>query len=366
MKQLRDEREKLTAMAKAYPLADIAEKLGFVPRENGGTSIKWVCNDGQSVWIGTGANEQKFNSFTNEKLHGSNPINFVMALDQCGFVEARNKVIELIGRDDLLRDEEYQKQQIIAAARRIEAAKKEPKPFTPPEKSDIATVAIHNYLIHKRKIDPGVVEEAIADGKIYGTHAGAYSNMVSVGVDQIIEVKGIEEGKRFNKIISGSSREEQGFSIGAEGGDVKKIYLCESSIEAMSLYDLQGQHGDMYTSTSGARPTPPRWLEKFPKAAIVIAFNNDAPDPKTGKQAGQEAAAKLRESLKKADPDRPVSITAPKGKTKDWNDFLKIIKAEYGEEFYNNDNAIDAIARRHLPLEPTPVQTVHNPNDIER
>lgn len=73
-------------------------------------------------------------------------------------------------------------------------------------------------------------------------------------------------------------------------------YLCEGEMDAMSAEQLG--LSPVVAGTAGAGAFDPTWRRFFePFDKIVLLYDNDLPDPKTGKRAGDEGAKKVSQEL---------------------------------------------------------------------
>ncbi|MHB8978779.1 MAG: DUF3991 and toprim domain-containing protein [Trichloromonadaceae bacterium] len=116
-----------------------------------------------------------------------------------------------------------------------------------------------------------------------------------------------------------------GFSKGGEKGlwmhgpkDPARVVVVESSIDAMSYYQLKPDEKTLYVSTSGsmspeAKQNLKAVLDNHQDAEIVAAFDND--------KAGEKHAAELAELVEMAGPGREVRRDLPD--KKDWNEDLQ-------------------------------------------
>ncbi len=101
----------------------------------------------------------------------------------------------------------------------------------------------------------------------------------------------------------------------------KKVYVCEAPIDAISLYELAIDKNAVYTAMAGLKPaTLQRIIRDYPNAEIIIATDWD--------DAGRNFSIRQHNELK-------LKVIAPakeyRKKCKDWNDYLKVRKAEINE-----------------------------------
>lgn len=161
---------------------------------------------------------------------------------------------------------------------------------------------LYDYLCGKRKLDPAIVESLVSNGTIFLSTYKTSKNIVFKATGSgcnHYEITGIGS-KRF-KLCSDSDN-FWSFKI----GDSDCAYICESAIDAISLYELTGNDGT-YISICGSANRINlinKILDQFSK--VYLAVDND--------YAGNKAASMLPEL------NRLVPVH------KDWNEDLKIKK----------------------------------------
>lgn len=99
------------------------------------------------------------------------------------------------------------------------------------------------------------------------------------------------------------------------GGEIRRIVVVESGIDAMSYYELHGQPGDCYVSIAGSMsPEQRAALERVVASApaVVVATDSD--------ESGQAYAEAVRQWRSDATRETPEA-------GKDWNDALKAYKS---------------------------------------
>ena len=149
----------------------------------------------------------------------------------------------------------------------------------------------------------GLDMTADMEGLVYPTGYKCCTNIVFLSRDcQYGELQGSIPGSRFKQKISGADSDGY-WIIGAE--DPKRVYVCESAIDALSLRQIQQNELDSAFASiggCGCKKAVERIRQTYPKATLIIAFDHD--------EAGQRAANGY------TDPKLvPVS--------KDWNDDLR-------------------------------------------
>ena len=135
----------------------------------------------------------------------------------------------------------------------------ERQPFQPPAPDESKWLAVRQYLIQKRQLPVALVDELHSQGKIY---ADAKQNAVFLRQD--IEgnltgasLRGTYNDSSFKGLATGSQREGGWFSFVQGEGELKRIVLVESAIDALSAAALAEQPGKaMFVSTDGAGSVP--------------------------------------------------------------------------------------------------------------
>lgn len=152
----------------------------------------------------------------------------------------------------------------------IDAEKSTAKPFVLPPKEDGPYKRVWAYLTFKRNIPHEVVEKLFDENTLY--QAAKYGNCVFISPKcNYAEIVGVGN-KRYKGIAQGS--DVDGYWItGAE--NPSKVYICESAIDAISLYTLQGDDSSAYASMGGLKPQAlQRILVEHPDKCI-LAIDND-------------------------------------------------------------------------------------------
>ena len=182
-------------------------------------------------------------------------------------------------------------------------------PFKMPQKASEIN-SLFRYMFD-RQIRPDTVQKLIDDNLIYeDTHA----NIVFVRNTcdkRMCIIKGTDPKYPFNKIITEIPHNYWFFCAGE---NPTKIYVCESPIDAISLYECLNHAGGIYTAMAGLKyMTLKRILNDFNKnndKEVYIAVDWD--------KAGQDFC-------KKYNLDKEFNILLPENnfeKTKDWNEIL--------------------------------------------
>ena len=172
------------------------------------------------------------------------------------------------------------------------------------------------YLTETRKIDTAIVDELHAVGSIYANDHRPNPSLVFLHRDQHGKVCGasLRDTKHqsvFRPCLG--DKLSAWFAVG-ELTKADRIVAVESSIDALSYYNLFGRRSNSLAVVSCAGATVPRDLMLYAhdgRKAFVVALDNDP--------AGQRGREKARnETVDWA--GFKLSLECPKGK--DWNDDL--------------------------------------------
>ena len=198
------------------------------------------------------------------------------------------------------------------ASKALQSAKKEA--FVAPTKIDGRFSRTFAYLTNTRKIDAKIVQNLIDMGLLYETKFGDKYNAVFMSKHcDYAEVQGTLSygAARFKGTAKNS--DEDGYWLYIPNGsdsDIKKIYICESAIDAISLYQLQKMNNEEtsfcgFLSNGGAKKDAAieRARKDFPNVEFVVATDHD--------EAGNNFAIRHKE-LKRIVPTYH-----------DWNDTLQ-------------------------------------------
>lgn len=182
-------------------------------------------------------------------------------------------------------------------------------PFKLPQKASKIN-SLFRYMIN-RQIHSDTVQKLIDDNLIYeDTHANIVFTRNTCNKRMCI-IKGTDPKHPFNKVITEVPHNYWSFHVGE---NPTKIYVCESPIDAISLYEYLGHTDGIYTAMAGLKyMTLKRILNDFNKdndKEVYIAVDWD--------KAGQAFC-------KKYSLDKEFNILLPENnfeKTKDWNEVL--------------------------------------------
>lgn len=164
---------------------------------------------------------------------------------------------------------------------------------------------VKHYLIHDRGIGPGILECLIETGKLY---ADGRTNAVFLLLGKNNKPVGAElrgtTATQWRGMAPGSKKDLGCFAIHEPSATT--IVLCESAIDAISLFTLCPGH--CCVSTAGARPNP-LWLSDLIQQGNEVYCGFDADS--TGDDMAQAMIA-LHPTVKRLRPPQH-----------DWNEVLK-------------------------------------------
>lgn len=179
------------------------------------------------------------------------------------------------------------------------------KPFLQlPEKNNARLPQIINYLSAVRSIPAQIIKSLIDSGKLYADHRGNAIFLLLGKEKNIVgaELRGTSH-IRWQGMAPGSRKDLGCFCV--SHFNIRKMVLCESAIDACSLFALYPNC--MAVSTSGATPNP-AWLKSFINNGydIYCGFDSD--------ETGEKMANKmifLHPTIKRIKPHK-----------NDWNEVL--------------------------------------------
>ncbi|OWY64277.1 hypothetical protein B7486_48150 [cyanobacterium TDX16] len=289
----RDKRESLAALAerlREIPLEDIAASLGLEPDRH--DKHKW-----KDAGLIVSINNQKFFDHAVQK-GGYGAIDLVMHVQQRDF---RGAVDWLSNGASIELLQERSPRQTV----RVKS-----KSFQLPVADGSKWAAVRQYLTQKRHLLPTLVDELHQQGIVY---ADGKQNAVFVrkSIDGVLtgaSLRGTYNDSKFKGLATGSRREGGWFSFVRGEGELKRIVIVESAIDAMSAAALAQQPGKtMFLSTDGAGSLPMSWLKQQQGVQVIVAHDAD--------RAGEEMAWKVALELP------AVTRAIPSG-GKDWNEQL--------------------------------------------
>ena len=285
--------QSITSLAnhlREIPLEEIAMLLGLTLDKH--DKHKW-WGDGQILNI----NNQKFYDHLN-LTGGYGAIDLVMHVQGQSFKEALKWLSD--GKRELPRVPRSLAQPKVT----------ERRPFQFPIAEDSKWLSVRQYLVAQRKLPVTLVDKLHNRGIIY---ADAKQNAVFLRQDIANNVtgaslRGTYQGSSFKGLATGSQRENGWFSFVQGEGELKRIVLVESAIDALSAAALAEQPGKaMFISTDGAGVIPVPWLQQ--QGVVVVAAHD-------GDRAGEEMAWRLAMEISSVTRATPAY-------GKDWNEQLQ-------------------------------------------
>lgn len=208
----------------------------------------------------------------------------------------------------------------------------ERQPFVAPAPDDRKWVEVRQYLIKQRALPASIVDRLYQEGKIYasgvsptvlerlhqlGRNGEKLTNAVFIRYSLHGEVKGASLrgiGSKFKGLAPGSRKDEAWFSFTQGEGEVRRIVLTESAIDAISAAALAKDKSTatIFLATDGTGAVPIELLRS------VLARGGQVVLAQDGDRAGQEQAWKI---IKELGTGNIVRATPTCGK--DWNEFLQ-------------------------------------------
>jgi conjugative relaxase-like TrwC/TraI family protein len=303
----------LTNSVRDIPLEEVAERLGLERALH--DKHKWR-GEGQIISI----NDQKFYDHASLK-GGYGAIDLVIHVQGQSFKDAINWLSN--GTSYL---------PAVPSVRLPQPTAQERQPFQPPTPDEHKWQEVRQYLVHERGLPGQLVDELHSSGKISaaGLEPTALEKLRSKGyahpenitnavfLRQDLEQKptgaslrGVSDHSQFKGLSTGSHRDNGWFSFIQGEGQLERIVLAESAIDALSAAAL-AKHArkTIYLSTDGAGSVPAGWLRQQQAQGIQIIAAHDADRP--GEEMAWRLAAEVG-AISRATPTRG----------KDWNEQLK-------------------------------------------
>ncbi|MGE4338711.1 MAG: toprim domain-containing protein [Pigmentiphaga sp.] len=277
------------ARIRSLPLPTVAQTLGL--EQDRYDSNKW-----RGEGIRVSINDNRF--FDHLQLSGGGgAIDLVMHVVGCSFGEAVAHLSRQAGRV-------HDPAPSISHPR---APRRARRPFERPEPCAEAWSAVRAYLTQDRALDPQLVDQAYAQGLVYGTRPLGHINACFVG-QTAAELRGIQSSWRG---LAPGSRVSQGGLRLLSGPRPRTLVVVESAIDALSYLQLFRAEREPFLvmSTCGAKPHP-AYVQQALDAGWKVVCGYDADDP------GNEAASRMMERWPSVERQRPE-------RGKDWNDQLR-------------------------------------------
>jgi len=282
----------LAQQLRDLPLDEIAIRLGLTQDKH--DKHKWR-GEGQIISI----NDQKFYDHANLK-GGYGAIDLVMHVQAREFKEALG----------WLADSALELPPVPVREKQTQVTERQR--FQPPSADESKWLAVRQYLVEKRQLPAALVDELHNFGKVY---ADAKQNAVFLRQDVDgnltgASLRGTYNGSSFKGLSTGSLREGGWFSFVQGEGELKRIVIVESAIDALSAAALsKQQRRTMFVSTDGAGSVPVSWLKQQQQQGVEIVAAHDSDLP------GEAMAWRLATEL-------GVVTRATPTVGKDWNEHL--------------------------------------------
>ena len=257
-------------------------------------------------WVGSGSRiSVKGEQFYDHQRGkgGGGAIDLAMHLTGCGFRDTMAWLSSELGENS----QAHVSKDLMAEAKRVE--EKPPAPFELPEQDEAMWPAARHYLVEQRRLPGWMVDQLRTARKIIPVGKNVLFAMTTLAREIVgAELRGVV-GVRWRGTHGRSSRNRGAFRIarGPRSGPVD-VYVVESAIDAMSLYELTPPHPErreVFVSTAGARGFAP-WLSELlgtERHRLFVAYDGD--------EAGERAAVEMMSEYPKAQ--------RWKARKEDWN-----------------------------------------------
>ncbi len=170
----------------------------------------------------------------------------------------------------------------------------EPQPFAPPAPDDSKWRAVKDYLVATRGLTESMVDTLHKQGKVY---ADSKQNAVFIRKDLEGKItgaslRGTYQDSKFKGLAKGTIRDAGWFALKKGQGELERIVLTESPIDAISAAAIsQKKESTLFLSTDGAGSIPHQFLQQ--KLAegkqVIVAYDND----EAGHTMAQQVLAQL-------------------------------------------------------------------------
>ena len=235
----------------------LLDKHGDTVEQISSNTLRSIEHD--SLIITKGHGYKRFSMDKGEREATGNAIDYLVTYLGFTFTAAVLELLDYAPELDELSDYAKKNDAVIApkapkVKERLQTSQKQPvqqvsevirKEFTPPEPIQGTYKHAIAYLHQTRKIDTEVIYKAINDGILY---EDAHHNCIFRSKQcNFAELCGT--GQRFKQCIQGS----YGFwaFVPCPEASVQRVYLCESAIDALSLYCLRRDENGAYISLYG-------------------------------------------------------------------------------------------------------------------
>ncbi len=214
--------------------------------------------------------------------------------------------------------------QSLPSVQRETRSEPEARPFELPASDEHNWATVKQYLVEARGLPEKWVDGLHRQGLVYAdAHRNAVFLRHQLGEDENwsrghptgANLRGTDLEKPFHGLASGSARDNGWFWIRLGQGEVQRVVLTESAIDALSLAVLEreqsppGLNVTVYLSTDGSGAIPTEALQAVMAEAgqVMVAFDAD--------RAGEQMAWRVAEAV----PGVQRMVPAM---GKDWNERL--------------------------------------------
>ncbi|OWY65163.1 hypothetical protein B7486_43415 [cyanobacterium TDX16] len=323
------ERELLTQQILALPLEDVATRLGMSPKK--GEKGKWCNEQLRNISLTAGKGWYDWNA----GVGGKNATSLAMHVLGIDRRAARDWLAVQFGLSrpfycvsSCSFATTRQRRKPIASTRKDRTC----RPFVVPVPDESRWIEVQSYLVSQRALPLELVTELHRDGKIYasgiapallkslqqqGKNGKKLTNAVFIRQDLHAEAQGAslrDVRGRFKGLAEGSRKDVGWFSFVQGQGEVERIVLAESAIDAMSVAALtKYKHlTTLYLTTDGTGTLPLELLHDCLARGGQIILAQDAD------RAGEKQAWNVVKTLGAGN-----IIRAAPNLGKDWNEFLQ-------------------------------------------
>jgi 5S rRNA maturation endonuclease (ribonuclease M5) len=194
-----------------------------------------------------------------------------------------------------------------------ESKHKERKPFFPPALDESKWDAVQQYLVEKRGLPESLVTQLHEQGRVYADNKqNAVFLRKSLDSEEVTgaNLRGTYNDSQFKGLATGTRRDEGWFSLFQGEGELKRVVLVESPIDAVSAAGVaQKSEKTLFLSTDGAGSLPIDFLQRESERGteVMVAYDADS--------AGKEMAQQVQQQL-------PGAVRVKPQHGKDWNEQL--------------------------------------------
>ncbi len=303
--RIKRERKELTNQVRNTPLLDVVERLGLQQDRYDQHKYK---SDSHIISI----NENRFYDHLNLK-GGGGAIDLVMHVQGSKFKDA---VDWLNGAAIICEAVSFRTPTLSISKQHTQHTNTKPvvkkEAFIPPVADPSKWDGVKDYLVTKRGLPESLINLLHKNGSIY-----ADSKQNAVFLRKNLErkvtgasLRGTFNDSKFKGLAKGTERDTGWFMMSKHRGDIQRIILTESPIDAMSAAALtQKSEPTLFISIDGNGAIPEDYLKEQLQQGkeVIVAFDND--------RDGNFMAQKILAELKSAERVAPRI-------GKDWNERL--------------------------------------------